>query len=127
MRIFKSKWFQRFSRREGIEDRALRPAVERAAEGGIDANLGGGVIRQEIAWAGEGRSAGCGAIILFQRAERAVLVFGFAKDDRAGIKAAELEQFRQAARHVLELSNRQLSDLVTAGDFRELDDRELED
>jgi hypothetical protein len=44
MRIFKSRWFQRFARKEGIADAALREAVARAVKGQIDADLGGEVI-----------------------------------------------------------------------------------
>ena len=40
LRIFKSRWFQRFARREGIADGVLLGAIARA-RGQIDADLGG--------------------------------------------------------------------------------------
>ena len=40
MRIFKSRWFQRFARREGITDAPLREAITRVERGQIDADLG---------------------------------------------------------------------------------------
>jgi hypothetical protein len=58
VRIFKSRWFQRFARKEGIADAALREAVARAEKGQIDADLGGEVIKQRIARPGQGRSRG---------------------------------------------------------------------
>jgi hypothetical protein len=66
VRIYKSKWFHRFTRREGIPDSALRDAVARAEKGQIDADLGGGVIKQRIARPGEGRSAGYRTILFFR-------------------------------------------------------------
>ena len=54
VRIFKSRWFQRFARKERISDAALRNAVARAERGQIDADLGGDVIKQRIARPGEG-------------------------------------------------------------------------
>jgi RelE toxin of RelE / RelB toxin-antitoxin system len=48
--------FQRFARKEGIADAALRGAVARAEKGQIDADLGGEVIKQRIARPGQGRS-----------------------------------------------------------------------
>lgn len=54
----KSRWFQRFARKEGIADAALREAVARAEKGQIDADLGGAVIKQRIARPGQGRSKG---------------------------------------------------------------------
>ena len=58
MRIFKTKLFARFARRERISDGALCEAVSRVEKGLVDADLGGGVIKQRIARQGQGRSGG---------------------------------------------------------------------
>ncbi len=120
MRIFRSRWFQRFSRKEGIADAALREAVARAEKGQIDADLGGEVIKQRIARPGHGRSKGYRAIILFRRGAKAFFVYGFAKSRRANIDDEEEEQFREAAKHVLALTDQQLAELLKGGDFMEV-------
>jgi len=38
-RVFTTKWFQRFARKEKIEDAALLEAVARVEKGKIDADL----------------------------------------------------------------------------------------
>ena len=48
MRVFKTKAFDRFARRERITDDALREAAYRADHGEIDADLGGGVLAREL-------------------------------------------------------------------------------
>jgi hypothetical protein len=58
VRIFKTKEFARFARREGLTDDALREAIDRADRGLIDADLGGGVIKQRVARPGQGRRSG---------------------------------------------------------------------
>ena len=126
MRIFKSKWFQRFARKEGIADAVLSDAVARAEKGQIDADLGGEVIKQRIARPGEGRSKGYRTIILFRRGAKAVFVYGFAKSQRANIDHDEKEQFKQAAKHVLALTDKQLAELVKRGDFVEVKGDEQE-
>jgi len=60
-----SKWFQRFAREEGIRDAVLLEAIARA-ETKIDADLGGGVIKQRLARPGEGKSKGYRIIIFFR-------------------------------------------------------------
>lgn len=120
MRIFKSRWFQRFARKEGIADAVLRDAVARAEKGQIDADLGSGVIKQRVARPGQGRSKGYRTIILFRRGARAFFVFGFAKSQRANINDAEEGQFREAAKHVLALTEKQLAELLKRGDFLEV-------
>jgi hypothetical protein len=56
VRIFKTKWLGRFARRERITNESLTEAIERAKRGVIDADLGGGVIKQRVARSGQGRS-----------------------------------------------------------------------
>ena len=120
MRIFQSRWFQRFARKEGIADAALREAAARADKGQIDADLGGDVIKQRIARPGQGRSKGYRTIILFRRGEKAFFVYGFSKRRRANIDDDEEQQFKEAAEHVLALTEKQLAELVKRGDFTEV-------
>ncbi|MGD0693763.1 MAG: type II toxin-antitoxin system RelE/ParE family toxin [Terriglobia bacterium] len=119
-RVFKTKWFQRFARKEEIEDAVLLDAVERAERGQIDANLGGGVIKQRIARPGQGRSGGYRTIIVFQRGDRAVFMYGFAKSARANIRADEEKEFKEASKHILALTERQVAELIREGDFIEV-------
>ena len=126
MRIFKSKWFQRFARKEGIEDAALREAVHRAEKGQVDADLGGDVIKQRIARPGQGKSKGYGTIILFRRGAKAFFIYGFPKSQRANIDEDEEKQFKEAAKHVLSLTEEQLSELLKRGDFVEVKANEQE-
>ncbi len=120
MRIFKSRWFQRFARRERIADAILREAVKRADKGQIDADLGGEVIKQRIARPGQGKSQGHRVIILVRRGAASFFVYGFPKSQRANIDDDEEEQFKAAAKHVLALTGKQLTELLKRGDFMEV-------
>ena len=51
-----TKWFAPFARSELIADASLREAIARAERGLIDADLGGGLIKQRVARPGKGRS-----------------------------------------------------------------------
>lgn len=97
MRVFKTRWFARFSRSEGIADRSLREAIERAERGLIDADLGGGLIKQRVARMGQGRSGGYRIIIAYHIRNRAVLLYGFAKKERENIDSDELISWRRVA------------------------------
>ena len=109
MRIFKSRWVQRFAKKEGITDAALREAADRADKGQIDADLGGEVIKQRIARPGQGRSKGYRTIILFRRGAIAFFVYGFPKSQR-----------EEATKHVLALTEKRLAELLKRGDFGEV-------
>ena len=94
MQIFKTKWFARFARSELIADASLREAIARAKRGLIDADLGGGLIKQRVARQGKGRSGGYRVIVAYRAKGRAVFLFGFAKSDRENVDSRELESLR---------------------------------
>jgi hypothetical protein len=121
VRIFKSRWFQRFARKEGIADAALREAVARAEKGQIDAELGSEVIKQRIARPGQGKSKGYRTIIFFRREIKAFFVYGFAKSQRANIDKVEQDRFKEAAKIVLALTDEQLAASLKRGDFVEVE------
>lgn len=101
MRVFKTKPFARFANREGIPDAVLCDAAQRVGRGQMDADLGGGVIKQRIARRGQGRSGGYRAIVLFRRGERSFFVYGFAKSGRSNLRRDELQAFRLLAEQML--------------------------
>jgi hypothetical protein len=53
---------------------------------------------------------------------RAFFVYGFSKSRQANIDRAEEQQFTEAAKYVLALTNKQLGDLLLRGDFMEVKD-----
>ncbi|PSC03233.1 addiction module toxin RelE [Alsobacter soli] len=120
MRIYKNKWFQRFARREKIGDAELCEAVDRAAQGLIDADLGGGLIKQRVARPGAGKSGGYRTLLFFRAAERAVFAFGFAKSDRDNIDHDDAADLRKAAKLVLGFTQDQIDRLVKAGTLIEV-------
>jgi hypothetical protein len=85
VRIFKTKWLARYARRQRIADRSLKEAVMRAGHGTIDADLGGGIIKQRVARSGQGRSGGYRMLIAYRPGARAVFLYAFAKNERENI------------------------------------------
>jgi hypothetical protein len=84
-----------------MSDEALREGIERAERGLIDADLGGGLIKQRIALPGSGRSGGYRTIIAYRTGNRAVFLDGFAKSEQDNISADELTEFRAIAQNWL--------------------------
>lgn len=121
-RIFKNGWFERFARKERITDASLREAVERAESGLVDADLGGGVIKQRVARTGQGKSGGYRTLILFRQGDRAIFTFGFAKSAQANITKTDLALLRDAASEALEWNAGKLDRLVASGTLVEIDD-----
>jgi hypothetical protein len=121
MRIFKNAWFVRFARAQVIWNAVLLEAVQRLESGQADADLGGGVVKQQIARPSQGKSKGFRAIILYRKGDKAFFVYGFAKSDRSNIRDDEEKQFKRMAKHVLALSDSQLNALIRNDQLEEVD------
>jgi hypothetical protein len=97
VRIFKIKTFARFTKRERIADVSLCEAIERAERGLVDADLGGGLIKQRVARTGQGKRGGYRMLIAFRSKLRAVFLFGFAKSELDNIDDDQLATLRETA------------------------------
>lgn len=128
MRIFKTKWFIRFARKENIDDAALGQAVDRAEMGLIDADLGGGLIKQRVARPGGGKSGGFRTIISYRTASKAFFIYGFAKSDQENLSAVELAVFREVSEALLRLSDLEITSEIERGRQAEikLNDKDLQ-
>lgn len=127
LRAFKTKWFARFARQQAIADADLCDAMARARRGLIDADLGGGVIKQRIARPNEGRSGGFRSLVFFRAAEHTFFVYGFAKNQRDNISQDELKEYRALAKEMLAFDDDQIQSALGAEKMSEVkcDDQDL--
>ena len=115
MRIFKNKWFVRFTQQQRIEDTVLCDAIANAEKGLLDADLGGGVIKQRIARPNEGKSGGLRSIVLFRYGDKAFFVYGFSKSARGNIRKDELKGFKELADVMLDYDKAALTKALKSG------------
>jgi len=96
LRIFKTKWFSRFARRESIADSKLVEAIREIEKGLIDADYGGGLIKKRVARDGGGKSGGYRSIIAYRSEAKCVFMFCFAKSDKENLNKNEVAQYKAA-------------------------------
>ena len=126
MRIFKLKGFARWQRGESLEDRSLCAAVVAIERKQIDADLGGGLIKQRVARPGQGKRGGFRTLLAYRVGERVVFLYGFAKSERDNIGPKELARLRVAAREFLAMTDDELEERIADDDMTEVycDDEE---
>lgn len=120
MRVFKNRAFTRFALKNKISDQELCQALFRAARGLVDADLGGGVIKQRIAREGAGKSSGFRSLIMFRNNDRAIFVHGFAKKDVDNIDARELRALKKLAKIMFAYSEAEMIIMVRSGALLEV-------
>jgi hypothetical protein len=119
VRIFKTKTLAKFTRQNRIVDSSLVSAVERAMRGLIDADLGGHIIKQRVARPGEGRRGGF-RLLIGLGSRRSVFLFGFAKNERENIEAAELKTLREIAETFLKADEEKIAQALKDGTLIEV-------
>jgi hypothetical protein len=120
------KWFARFARREQIVDASLKEAIARAELGLIDADLGGGLIKQRVARQGKGRSGGYRVIVAYRSRKRAVFLLGFAKNEQDNIEPDELQSLREFGEKWLAASSAMIRESIEDGALVEVEYDEKE-
>lgn len=120
MRVFKTKWFARFARREGISDEKLSTAVREVERGLNDGNLGGGLIKKRVAREGQGKRGGYRTMIVHSAGDRAIFVYGFSKSAKANLNAPELEAYQKLAHIYLSFSSAGIAKVLSAGELKEV-------
>jgi hypothetical protein len=104
VRVFKTKWFSRFARKERLSDAKLVEAVQEIEHGLLDADLGGHLVKKRMARPGAGKSGGYRTILVYHRGTRVVFMYGFAKNEKDNLSPDELEEYKKAALLYLRLS-----------------------
>ncbi len=119
-RIFKNREFAVFARRQRIGDAVLCRAVEDVRRGLVDADLGGGVIKQRIARPGAGKSGGFRTILAFRVERHTFFIFGFAKNERENIAPSDLRDLKALAKELFALDAEQLEVTLSLGSLVEV-------
>lgn len=119
-RVFKTRHFSRWMRKTELTDKALCAAVTEMAQGLIDADLGGGVVKKRVGLAGRGKRGGARTLVATNKGSRWFFVYGFEKNDRANIADDELEALQDIAAQLLARTGKQLDEAVEEGALQEI-------
>lgn len=120
MRVFKTRLFAKWARKEKLSDKSLVQAVKEMEQGLVDANLGGNVYKKRIPIAGKGKSGGTRSILAYKAKEKAFFIFGYAKNAKANISSEELEIAKEFAQELLSYHSEKLDALVKSGTLYEV-------
>jgi hypothetical protein len=118
--IYQLKTFARFARSEKIAAKGLIEAIERAERGLVDADLGGGLIKQRVARQGQGRRGGYRMMIAFRSRDFSVFLFGFAKSDESNIDDRQLAVLRRITTAWLSADAMSIKKAVEQGELIEV-------
>jgi hypothetical protein len=109
-------------RKTELTNQALCHAVLEMAQGLVDADLGGGVVKKRVGLAGCGKRGGARTLVATNKGDRWFFVFGFEKNERANIADDELDALQHIATQLLARTGRELDEAVKDGSLQEICD-----
>ena len=120
MAIYKTRWFDRWARKQNLSTPALCEAGREMEAGLYEADLGGGLLKKRIARPGQGKSGGFRTLVATNKAQRWFFVFGFPKNARSNIDKDEEDALKKLAAHLLSLTPAALGTAQRAGELMEV-------
>lgn len=119
-RIFSTKSFSHWMRKNDIVDASLVKAVGEMEAGLIDAELGGSLYKKRISLSGMGKRGGARTIIATLFKEKWFFLYGFNKNEKASISAKEKRTLTKLAEQFLRYSDEELNKVIQKNIIREV-------
>ncbi len=82
MRIFKYRTFEKWAKKQRMQNGDLKKAIAEIESGLVDAELGGFVYKKRIGIHGKGKRSSHRTIILMKVDDKAIFVHGFPKGEK---------------------------------------------
>jgi len=117
MNKLKTKWVNKWAKKNKIVDDNLIIAIENLENNLSSSNLGGGLFKVRVASQGGGKSGGFRTLIVYKEEDRAVVVYGFAKNEQDNLSKSELLAFKKLSKDILSQSQQDLEMAIKKGVF----------
>jgi len=117
MNRLKTKWVNKWAKKHRISDNNLIVAIENLENNLSSSNLGGGLFKVRIASQSGGKSGGFRTLIVYKEDDRAVVVYGFAKNEQENLSKSELLAFKTLSKDILNQSYSDLEMAINKGVF----------
>ena len=118
----KTKWFTKWARKNKIADKNLNEIISNLESELSSVNLGSNIYKVRAARKGSGKSGGFRTILVYKENDRAVFIYGFAKNETGNISSQELEYFKKLGKDLLNLNEQQLITAIENKALQEIEE-----
>ena len=120
LQVLATKSFSRWMRKSKVSQQNIVAAAAEMAEGLIDADLGGHVVKKRVALGWRGKRSGARTIVATNFGDKWIYIFGFEKSERGNVDASELKALQELAKTLLELTIDETSAAILHGELLEM-------
>jgi hypothetical protein len=100
--------FAKWAAKQKIHESEISLTLKEMETGSFEANLGGHLYKKRIRFPGQGKSSSGRTIICYNKDDRAILIHGFAKNEKTNLSKRELQAFKEFAKILLGLSKKEI-------------------
>lgn len=120
MRIIKNKAFNKWAKKQKIDDSALVTITKEMELGLYEANLGSSIYKKRLPMIGRGKRGGGRVVVAFKIRQRIFFIYGFSKNQTENITDKEKEALKVLAELYFAYSESQLDDAIKSGKLVEV-------
>lgn len=120
MRIFKTKSFNKWTKKNRLTDKALIEAVKEIDNGLVDAKLGSNLYKKRIATTTKGKRGGFRTLLAYKKGKLVFFVYGFGKGEKENISNEDEENLKKAADVYLSFDENAIQLAITIGSLVEV-------
>ena len=124
MKKLKTKWFNKWAKKQKISDARLLRAIEDMQNNLSSVNLGGGLFKVRVASGNVGKSSAYRTIVVYREDDRAVMVYGFMKKEQENLSPDELKNFKILSKDILRLNNGLLTRAIEENVFVKIGEKD---
>ncbi len=112
MKILSTKWFKKWYQKVNLSNQDLIKAINNLENRLSSANLGNYLFKIRVKRQDSGKSAGFRTIVIYQKNDKAIFIYGFGKNEKSNFTKSEFQYFKRLAYDFSVLKNEQLEQLV---------------
>lgn len=113
----KTKWFNKWSKKNIIADDKLLKAIDAISNNLGIVDLGGNLYKVRIPRPGKGKSGGFRTVVVFKEYDRAIFLYGFSKNEKDNLDEEELKYFKKLGKDLLGIDKKEYLKMEKLGDF----------
>jgi hypothetical protein len=111
----KTKWFDKWSKKNFITDEKLLEALKNILYDLGAVNLGGGLYKVRISKIGKGKSGGFRTIVVYRESDIAIFIFGYSKSVKSNLDKDELVYLKSLSKEYLSVNKKDFQKLIELG------------
>ncbi|MEE9336639.1 MAG: type II toxin-antitoxin system RelE/ParE family toxin [Methylococcaceae bacterium] len=112
MKRLSTKWFKKWSKKVGLTNQYLLEAIKNLEDGLSTTDIGSHLFKVRVKREHSGKSSGFRTIIIYQKNDKAIFLYGFGKNEKSNIDKAELQYFKKLGNDLLALNLAQLEQFL---------------